>query len=206
MAQSPSYGAFSQPNDFSLELADLERRRQLAQALQAQGQSPLGQTETVGGWAIPKSPLEGLAKIAQSASGAYQQNKLTEQEKDIAKRYQLELSDTLSRATTAGTGTPATPGTPAYDLPPDVAGPTQEAQPGNPAVPGDQAKMASILMGHPATQAAGTQMMLTNANRQALIQALSGGQAAPSASSGAPAAAGAPAPQGATGGPAPSTA
>ena len=54
--------SFTSP--YAEEDAALARRQRMAELLQAQGQQPLGQTEMVGGWAIPKSPLEGAAKKA----------------------------------------------------------------------------------------------------------------------------------------------
>ena len=82
MAQ-PNYGALSAPTDYQSELADIKRRQMLAQALQEQGMQPSGGTEMVGGWAIPKSPFEGLGKAAQQLSGAYQQNQLRKEEKQL---------------------------------------------------------------------------------------------------------------------------
>ena len=75
------YGALSTPTDYQSEMADIQRRRLLAQALQQQGMEGMGGTEMVGGWAIPKSPMEGLGKAAQQLSGAYQQKQLMEEEK-----------------------------------------------------------------------------------------------------------------------------
>ena len=51
--------------------AALLRQQQLADLLRKQGMEPMGPTEMVSGWAVKKSPLEGVAKIAQSLGGQY---------------------------------------------------------------------------------------------------------------------------------------
>lgn len=103
MATQPNYGAFS-GNDYTLELSDIERRKKLAQALQEQGMAPAGGTETVGGWAIRKSPLEGLSKAMQQGLGAYQQQKLMGREKEIAgeKRAQEDIGNNRLLAASLG--------------------------------------------------------------------------------------------------------
>lgn len=193
-AQTVGFG--SSINPYSVELADVERRRKLAEALQQQGTTPLGNTEMLGQVAIQRSPLEGIGKLGQVAAGAYGQKKASEQERAVGERYQSDLNSALAQALKAGTGSPAT------TLPDDVQGPNMPAQ-----AP-DRARMAQILMQHPATQGLGTQQMMTDMSRQALVAALGGGsQAAPQPQSGgAPPASGpasAPqAPGAATGGPA----
>ena len=64
----------SYASPYAGEEEEIAQRRAYAKALQEQGQTPLGQTQMAGGWAIPQSPLEGLAKGAQQMLGAYQGN------------------------------------------------------------------------------------------------------------------------------------
>lgn len=66
MAQQPNYGALS---DYSLEQQKIDRARKYAELMQAQGQAPLGPTESVGGWAIRRSPMESVGKMAQALAG-----------------------------------------------------------------------------------------------------------------------------------------
>ena len=73
---------------YSAEQADIERRRAYAQALQAQGAQPLGPTEMVGGWAVKRSPLEGLAKMLQAYGGRRGQEDASEAQKALAARMQ----------------------------------------------------------------------------------------------------------------------
>lgn len=173
MANSVSNVSFANnPNDYSIDLANIERRRQLAQALQSQGMQPLGNTEMVGGWAVKRSPFEGLNKVAQSALGAYQQEELSNKEKEVGRKYQQDLADTLMKANQAGMGTPARPG---VDVPPDETG----GGPGyaaTPAVAPDRNRMAQILMQHPATQQMGMQQSMSDMQMQRIIEFLKGAQ------------------------------
>ena len=66
----PAMNAVSFTDPYAAEQAEIERRRRMAEMLQAQGAQGLGGTEVVGGWAIPRSPLEGLGKAGQQVSGA----------------------------------------------------------------------------------------------------------------------------------------
>lgn len=167
--------SFQAPTDYSAEAESIARRRQYAQLLQEQSMQPDGGTQSVGGWAIPNSPLSGLAKGLQAASSSYQQSKLDERQKELGTKYQTDLASTLARAQAAGTGTPAQSGSasPADEL---GGGP---AMPDQAAVPGDRAKMAAILMQHPATQAMGLQQSMQDANVARMADAFGyGGQPA----------------------------
>ncbi len=164
MANSITNVGFS---DYTSEQADIERRRKMAELLQQQGQTPMGPTESVGGWAIQKSPLEGLGKMLQSYSGAKGQKQATEEEKALGRKYQSDLARTLMEAQTAGTGKPAQDN-PAIDDP--AAGQYAPASV-SPAVAPDRQMMARILMGHPATQQLGLQGMQQDMQRQSFMGA-----------------------------------
>jgi len=151
-------------SDYSAEQADIERRRAYAQALQQQGQTPLGPTEQVGGWAIRRSPLEGLAKMLQSYSGRKGQEQATEEQKALGHRYQSDLANTLMQAQAAGTGTPGR----AAQVDEDSMGIGRQT-PAQAAVAPDRAAMARILMGHPATQPLGMQQMQGDMQRQTFM-------------------------------------
>lgn len=141
--------------EYGAEAADIERRRAYAQALQQQGAQPMGPTEMAGGWAVRKSPLEGLAKMLQAYGGRKGQEAATEQQKALGERYQSELARTLMQAQQAGAGRAAEPST-MYEDASGNAAPTDPIA----AVAPDRQAMARILMGHPATQAAGMAQMM----------------------------------------------
>lgn len=179
---------FGAPNDYSVEMADIERRRRLAEALQAQGMAPMGGTEMAGGWAIKKSPFEGLGKIAQAYAGASQHDEISQRGREIGEKYQSDLADTLMRAQQAGSGTPEVPAQPRQ-------GPTMDdegnAMPGvayQAPVAGNRAEMARILMQHPATQQMGLQQSMQDANIARMAEAFGyGGQSATPAAGAQPA-------------------
>lgn len=148
--------SFQSPYD--AEAQEIERRRQMAQALQQQGMTPMGGTETIGGWAIKKSPLEGLAKMLQAYSGRKGQDEAGERQKALGERYQSDLARTLMQAQAAGTGAPAS--TEQIVDEQAAGGDGAQAQINAPAIAPDRQAMARILMGHPATQGVGMQAML----------------------------------------------
>ena len=90
---------------YSVEQADIERRRRLAEALTQQSMQPQ-QTEMVGGWAIPQSPLQGLSRMAQALAGNMGSKKADERTRALAERIRGERNDTISRAMTAMQGRP----------------------------------------------------------------------------------------------------
>lgn len=71
--------------DYGVEQADIERRRKYAEALQAQSMQPL-ETQTAGGWAIPISPMQGLAKALQAYSSKQRLDKLKGEQQALGQR------------------------------------------------------------------------------------------------------------------------
>ena len=117
--------SFTAPQDYATQLADIERRRKMADLLQAQSLQPIEQPSSVGGMVPRTSWTQGLAKMAQAYSGGKMREEANAKERDIGDRYKNDLGVTLSRALQAGSGTPAKD---AITLPDDVAGPVQGAQ------------------------------------------------------------------------------
>lgn len=75
---------------------EVRRRRAYAQQLQTQFQAPT-QTEMAGGFAIQRSPLEGLSKALQGAGAAYQMDKADQMEADINKKRQEMLAAAVGK-------------------------------------------------------------------------------------------------------------
>ena len=117
-------------SDYAAEQADIERRRAYAQALQQQGAQPLGPTETVGGWAVRKSPLEGLARMLQAYGGRQGQEEATERLKALGERQRGDFNADRAALVAALQGRPADPG---VDDPTAGYSPPQAAQAPNPA-------------------------------------------------------------------------
>lgn len=99
--------SFHAPTDYAAEQAAIDRQRQMALLLQQKGQEPLGPTESIGGWAVPRSMWEGVGKASQQISGAYQQNELDERQKTLAAKLRMETSNDFRDAMALGDGTPA---------------------------------------------------------------------------------------------------
>lgn len=99
MALMPSrpaqgYQPFVFTPDAQAEAEKIARRRQMAQALLEQGMTPLGGTEMVSGMAVKRSPLEGIAKLAQAYVGKSEQDKSDEAMKKLATdQQQARMAD-----------------------------------------------------------------------------------------------------------------
>lgn len=96
--------SFTSPYD--AEEREIERRRSLAQALSQQAGQPLQTNRMAGRVAIPISPMEGLAQLAQGAAGAYGQKKAGEESKALGMRVSSERAKAIAEALRAGQGTP----------------------------------------------------------------------------------------------------
>lgn len=77
--------------DYDLERERILRRRKLAEAMLADSQKGFGDTQMVGGVAMRRSPLEGIAKVAQAYGAAQTQEELDKKEQEL---QQKRLSDT----------------------------------------------------------------------------------------------------------------
>jgi hypothetical protein len=124
----PGYG------DYGVESEGIKRRRKMVEMLRQQSMSPIEGQPAIGGIAVPISPWQGLAKIAKALSASYSENKLDEQEKDLATRQRTDRSDTMKRFADALKGTEAKP---AIDMPPEEVGggPGRAAIPAQPGSP-----------------------------------------------------------------------
>lgn len=174
MANSVSNVGFS---DYASDQAAIDRRRQMAQALQQQSQTPI-ESQTAGGWVLPTSPFQGLAKMLQSYTGAKGQSDADTKQRELGQRYQSDLARTLMDASGAQA-------TPASQIPPDPQEAQQSADYGSPQVgpatkPAESRNqaMARILMQHPATQQMGTVQMgkdIEAQNRSQMLASIMGG-------------------------------
>src|SRR3990167_11360676 len=119
------------PTDYSTELANIQRQRKLAELLQAQSLQPIENQPAVGGWAVPISPMQGLAKLAQAYAGGQGQKKASEREKALAKAMREGTTKDLEQFERTRSGTPAQPGVESVAFE-GGRGPETPAMPGNP--------------------------------------------------------------------------
>lgn len=94
--------------NYAAEAEDIARRRKMAEMLQQQALEPIKQ-ETAGGYVVPISWTQGLAKALQGGVGAYQQGALKKEAGALSDRYNAERGSTLAAALKAGEGQPAKP-------------------------------------------------------------------------------------------------
>jgi len=84
-------------NPYAIQMQQLQRRQQLADAMMQQSQQPLD-TQFTGGQtsvAVRRSPFEALAKVAQAGLGAYVQNKNDQTYQDIATQMMKARDDSF---------------------------------------------------------------------------------------------------------------
>ena len=108
VASAMKSGSMMDP--YWLQQQEIERRRRIAEALQAQSMEPLQAPPTpTGGFAVPISPMQGFAKIAQALAGGYGQKRAREETMALGERYGKERTDIVTKALAAGEGSPAQP-------------------------------------------------------------------------------------------------
>ena len=79
---------------YHIEAQDIERRRRLAEAL-SQKSMESQPTEVIGGWAIPHSPLQGAARLAQAVAGSMGSRKATEESTALSERHRKALASAM---------------------------------------------------------------------------------------------------------------
>ncbi len=86
------------PTDYGTELEGIERRRKMADVLRQQAFQPMETNRTAGGYVVPVSPFEGMAKLLQAHAG----NKIDEQSKrektEVVQGYNQRMADALRKA------------------------------------------------------------------------------------------------------------
>lgn len=83
---------YAAPTDYDAESKDIERRRKYAEALQAQSMQPL-ETQMAGGWAIPISPTQGLAKALQAYKAKEGMDKAKADQLALTQRVRSDFSN-----------------------------------------------------------------------------------------------------------------
>ena len=87
---NPSFGF----TDYGTEAADIERRRKYAEMLREQSMQPL-EGGMAGGWAIPISPTQGLAKALQAYAGAKGMQQAKTDQQALGQRRNQALAQAL---------------------------------------------------------------------------------------------------------------
>ena len=104
MANIQSVGFTQDP-----QVQEVERRRQLAQALQQQALTP-EQSQTAGGYTVPYSPAQGLMRLAQAYMARKAGDKAEEGARDVYGRQQQRMGADISLLAQALRGRQPSPG------------------------------------------------------------------------------------------------
>lgn len=179
--------SFTSPGfDYAADISAIERRKKLAEALGAGAMQSIQTPQTpAGGFTPHVSPWQGVEKLAQALVAGQQQKKSDQMTRDLSTKAQSDYASMIS------TGLRQLQGTPATAMSEDAS---SNVTPAQPAVAPNAAAAMATFGSHPMGQAL-MPLAMQEMQRQRLMEALRGPQAA-QAPSGAPpnAAAGAGAP------------
>ena len=115
-------------------LRNVERQRQMAQALQGQAMQPLRGGRMAGRVYVPDSPMQGVAKLGQMLAGTYAQNKADEREAQIQADQRQAFATDMQAYQDSIKGTPMVPGRPEVHATPPSGDPfSPDANPYQPA-------------------------------------------------------------------------
>ena len=87
--------------DLAMQQTQLTRQQELANLLRKQALEPIGDTQVIGGWAVKRSPLEGISKMAQALMAGKMQNDADQQQVSLSKaimQSMLERNGGLAKA------------------------------------------------------------------------------------------------------------
>ena len=90
---------------YGAEQSEALRKQRLSEMLMKQGMQPI-QPQQGGRFAVPISPLQGLAQVGTAAAGGMLGRKADEQAAGIAQKQQAERAQALSRALQQAQGSP----------------------------------------------------------------------------------------------------
>lgn len=145
-------------NDYSTDQAAIDRRRKMAEMLQAQSATPLETNNMAGGWVIPVSPFQGAAKILQGYSAGAAMRKADADQKALSERYNTEGQAALAKGLREWKGSPEVAAQ-APATPNDDEGNPMPMVAGTPARAPDQNAAMATFGSHPMTQPYSAAMM-----------------------------------------------
>lgn len=79
--------------DYDAQKQDIERRRKMAEMLQQQSMQPLDTNQTAGGYVVPVSWTQGLAKMLQAYTAGKSLENATQQQKALGEKARTEAQD-----------------------------------------------------------------------------------------------------------------
>lgn len=112
------------PTDYQTEAQAIERRRRMAELLQQQSMQPLDTNQTAGGYVVPVSWTQGLAKALQGYQGGSEMRKADQDAKALSERARGDRTADMQALAAAlvPAKSPTTPNDDEGNLNPMVAG------------------------------------------------------------------------------------
>lgn len=159
--------SFTSPGfDYSADIASIDRKRKLAEALQAQSFQPI-QAANAGGIQTPVSWTQGLSKLAEAWASGKQEKAADQEQRELSARSQNDYKNMLTAGMAKLQGSPVAE---------DASGNVTPAQAPDPM--GAMAAFGSHPMGSQFMPVA-----MQEVQRQRLTEALRGQQSAPAVTS-----------------------
>lgn len=99
--------SFTAPGtEFLADQEEIKRRQKMAEILQAQADTPLQTNRMAGGYVVPISPFEGLAKMLQGGMAGYERQTAEQKQKYLTQKASTERQKALADALRLAQGTP----------------------------------------------------------------------------------------------------
>lgn len=133
------------PTEYDTENESIARRQKYAEMLRQQSLDPLQTNQMAGGYVVPVSPVQGIAKLLQAYKGKQGIEGAEQQRKDLMGRMDAERSTDMQALANALRGQPARP----QQFDPQEAEQNQDQgtpMPQFPATPGDPNQAAQIAL------------------------------------------------------------
>ena len=134
------------PTEYDTENESIARRQKYAEMLRQQSLDPLQTNQMAGGYVVPVSPVQGIAKLLQAYQGKRGIEGAEQQRRDLMSRMDTERSTDMAALLKAYGGTPARPQVMGADDQSMIADQGGEANPMTQAVPGDPNQAAMIAL------------------------------------------------------------
>ncbi len=115
---------------YTPEYEAIQRRRKMAELLQAQANQPLETNQMAGGYVVPVSPFAGLAKVLQGYTSGQIERDSTEKMRQLSERKRSDTTADMGALVAALTGSNEM-AKPAIQMPPEEQG----GGPGRDAIP-----------------------------------------------------------------------
>lgn len=134
------------PTEYDTENESIARRQKYAEMLRQQSLDPLQTNQMAGGYVVPVSPVQGIAKLLQAYQGKRGIEGAEQQRRDLMGRMDTERSTDMQALAQALRGQPARPQVMGADDQAMIADQGGQANPMTQAIPGDPNQAAMLAL------------------------------------------------------------